>query len=110
MTDDDVARLRRVTDIYINIQKMDQLSGAMLESLYSGSVVITGDWLKYQVLCDEGVFLHKVDDIDAVAQLIADCVGDLQTQKLLCADNTRIIGEMYNRKDLIDRWIDVYNS
>jgi len=109
MTEDDVARLRSITDIYINIQKMDQLSGAMLESLYAGSVVITGGWLKYQVLCDKGVFLYKVDDIGAVAQLIADCVEDLQTQKSLCAVNTRIIGEMYNRKDLINRWIDVYN-
>jgi hypothetical protein len=110
MSDEDLARLRRVIDVCINVQIMDQLSGAMLESLYSGSVVITGAWLKYQDLDDIGVYMHTVDDFKELPLLVGESIDDPIGQKRLFADNPKLIGDKYNRADLIDRWLELYSS
>lgn len=46
----EVAKLRKVTDILINIQSTDQFSGSMQETLYAGGWVLTGSWLPYEKL------------------------------------------------------------
>ena len=46
----EVAKLRLITDILINIQPTDQFSGSMQETLYAGGWVLTGTWLPYEML------------------------------------------------------------
>ena len=60
------AMLRKATDIFINVQTTDVLSGSMLEHIYAGSVVITGDWLPYKALEDMGIDVYKVSKPDDV--------------------------------------------
>ena len=65
MSDVNVARLRISTDILINLQDTDQLSGAMQESLYCHAEVITGSWLPYAIF----EHLDNIHMIDRHAQL-----------------------------------------
>lgn len=46
----EVAKLRLITDILINIQPTDQFSGSMQETLYAGGWILTGAWLPYEML------------------------------------------------------------
>lgn len=70
MTDSDVALLRKATDLYINVQVTDMLSGAMQEHIYAGSRVITGRWLDYCELKEIGVNLIEIDAISEIPDMI----------------------------------------
>lgn len=48
----EVAKLRLITDILINIQPTDQFSGSMQETLYAGGWILTGSWLPYETLLE----------------------------------------------------------
>lgn len=60
MTDIDVARLRLITDIAINMQTTDDLNASIQEHLYSGKIVLAGDWLPYEVFSEYGIYLERV--------------------------------------------------
>jgi len=48
----EVAKLRKITDILINIQPTDQFSGSMQETLYAGGWILTGAWLPYEKIIE----------------------------------------------------------
>lgn len=63
----DIAKLRCVTDILINIQPSDQFSGSMQETLYAGGNVIAGDWLPYGELIDIGCKIFTISEPEHIA-------------------------------------------
>lgn len=46
-SNDQIARLRLISDIMIQLQDTDSLSSSMLEYLYADNIIITGAWLPY---------------------------------------------------------------
>lgn len=47
---DELAKIRIVSDIVINIQISDALSSSLVEYFYCGNIMILGDWLPYSFL------------------------------------------------------------
>ena len=43
----------------------------MQEALYAGSEVITGDWLPYDVLANEGVRFHLINDFSELPETVS---------------------------------------
>lgn len=56
LTDEDVAHLTCLTDIFINAQTTDALSASILEHLYAGVHVYNPTWILYRELEHEDVF------------------------------------------------------
>ena len=56
----ETANLRCITDVLVQVQLTDSFSASMVETLYAGRTVITGDWLPYQLLYDNGVYMPQV--------------------------------------------------
>ena len=50
MDEKEIAVLVKATDYYINSQKSDAMSGAMLEYLYADTIVLNPSWLDYDEL------------------------------------------------------------
>lgn len=48
LTDDEVAELRILTDIFINAQTTDAFSGSVCEYLFAGAALINAKWLHYK--------------------------------------------------------------
>lgn len=110
MSDIDVARLRRVSDILINVQDTDQLSGSMLEHMYAGSIVISGSWLPYDILLKKGVFFLSVDSIEDLTQGIKDGIRSLERYKKQALINREIISRMSRWENNISQWIEFYKD
>lgn len=66
----DLAQLRVKTDILVQLQKNDALSGAMQETIYAGGVVVTGSWLPYDVLRDKGASWIEVDTLNELPEAL----------------------------------------
>ncbi|NOI95782.1 hypothetical protein [Vibrio sp. T3Y01] len=103
----DLAGLRSNTDILIQVQITDQLSGAMQETLYAGGRVVTGSWLPYSVLLDRGVHLYLVDKVDTEITNILDSMG---TNNIYLQQNKSGISNLSSWNSCLDMWLDLYNG
>lgn len=70
LTDEKVAALRLLSDIFIQVQTTDALSGSTQEHLYAGSFTIVGDWLPYKILKESGVVFNSVRSISEIIDII----------------------------------------
>jgi len=64
LSDEDIAHLRKATDLMIQIPLTDAFSGSMQEHLFAQNIVIAGSWLPYQSLKDKGVYYETIDSIN----------------------------------------------
>lgn len=110
IADPDIARLRKMTDIFINIQKTDHLSGSLLEHLYAGSIVISGRWLPYDILDEKGVFQLYVDSPVEVGEKLLEAVSNLESYKTKAMDNSSIVGDISRWSVNIVKWAQAYKT
>lgn len=102
----DLAKFRINTNILIQTQKTDAMSGAMLESLYAGAKVITGSWLPYDDLRNRGIDWIEVDDISEITLQLPYLIRkSIDTKK-----NKIIISSMTRWSDLTPDWINCYSQ
>lgn len=50
LSNEDLARLRIATDVFINAQTTDAFSGSVCEALYAGGILVNAKWLHYEEL------------------------------------------------------------
>jgi len=108
LTDLEVAYLRKSTDIFIQLQKTDQFSGAMTENLYSQNIVITGAWLPYGDLLKMGVFLYQINSIDYLSELLIKILKNIKAEKIRFHDNQLILKSFGFWRDNIKDWAKLY--
>ena len=110
LSDYEVAQLRKASDIMINLPISDQLSGSMQESLYTGTIVITGDWLPYKILEEKGIFMLKVSSVGEVGEKLLYSVNNLRNLKESCKGNSQIIWNISSWDKNINDWIQMYKE
>ncbi len=99
LTDREVAILRSLTDIFINVPLQDSLSASMLEHFQAGNVVIVGEWLPYDVLFASDLHMIKVseNDLEMLDVLVGKIIEDLEWHKAEVKkrkiNTNRIIGD-----------------
>jgi hypothetical protein len=64
LTDDQIAHLRKATDLMIQIPVTDAFSGSFQEHLFAQNMVIAGSWLPYQSLRDNGIYFETIDNVN----------------------------------------------
>lgn len=74
LTGIDLAKLRRVSDIMINIQTTDQFSGSMQEYIFSGNIVITGKWLPYDIFIEKGIKIIRIENINELSNELENLI------------------------------------
>ena len=110
LSDYKVAQLRKASDIMINLPISDQLSGSMQESLYTGNIIITGDWLPYKILEEKGIFMLKVSSVGEVGEKLLYSVNNLRNLKESCKGNSQIIWNISSWDKNINDWIQMYKE
>ena len=107
ISDQDVCRLRLVSDIFIQVQTSDQFSGAMQEAIYAGSTVITGSWLPYDLLVEKGIELILVDEIAEISKRLPEAISNSSVYSSTSAD---IIYSISGFKNIIPVWEATYRK
>jgi glycosyltransferase involved in cell wall biosynthesis len=111
-SDEETANLRIATDILISLRKNDQFAGIILESIFTGAVVITGGWLKYSYLEDNNIWHLRVDDFNDLPDRLTEAVisaGDKGVCERL-AENSRIITRDFSYDSIINEWESFYKE
>ena len=68
---EDICRLRIVSDVALNIQTTDSLSGSIQEHLYAGSALIVGRWLPYEMFEQMGASVRRVETAADITAALA---------------------------------------
>jgi hypothetical protein len=108
LSEEDNAHLRRSSDIMLQMQQHDQFSGSMQEYLFAGCLVITGSWLDYRVLSDEGAYFRSVGALSEVGAELNLCLDHLAAEKLKCKANEAVISRLSSWNETMPGWMNLY--
>lgn len=106
LSNEELLTLRYSSDIFVQLQTTDMLSGSMLEYLALGNLVVTGNWLPYSELLDNGISFNSIDSISELPKEILK-VNLLNLNKIV--KNKKAVEFVFGREELINKWIQVYD-
>ncbi len=109
MYEEQVSKLRVITDVFINPQVSDALSNAMLESLYTGALVLNGSWLKYSILDESGIVYYKYDSIEALGKALCSIIDCYESKKKETLFNKKKVYEISSWEYLRKKWLQLYS-
>lgn len=110
LSDNEVACLRKITNIFVQVQVTDSLSATMLETLYEEKIVITGKWLPYDELYRRGIKMVLVNNPDEVGFNISSIInGDCLTDKEL-RQNRELVRDISSWESNLKDWISLYKE
>lgn len=102
------AMLALATDIYLHVRDTDAFSNALKEHIYSGNIVIKGDWLIYRELDDmmaKMISIESLSDINKKLELVLDNFQLEDEIKLFDP-----IYELYSVKSICEQWNEIIDS
>lgn len=105
----DVCKLRIVSDIAITIQKTDAFSAAVQEHIYAGGILISGEWLPYKKLKENGIFYIETK-LETLTDSIGECIINRNKLKLHSDSNRVKMGLLSAWDSAITSWKEVYNE
>jgi hypothetical protein len=103
------AHLRNCSDIMLQLQTNDQLSGAMQEYLCTENLVISGSWLPYKILLDKGINMIMINSLSELSGVLDKTISNIDSLKTSVVKNRNVIMELSSWKKNIKNWIDIYN-
>lgn len=107
LNNQDLIELRYSSDIFVQLQTTDMMSGSMLEYLFLGNLVITGKWLPYNELLSEGMNFETITEISDLSAFLLNL--DLENLYRL-RENQAVIKRVFGKDILISKWIDIYDK
>lgn len=99
-----MAEFLKATDIFINAQVTDAISAAVLEHLYSQSLVISGEWLKYSILDDNKVVYFKFPSFSELDAVLKEIMGNKEKYQRQSESNPSILYREWSWKRCADSW------
>ena len=106
LTDEEVAEIRIITDIYINAQKTDAFSGSVCENLFSETVLVNAKWLRYKEF-DKAKFkfIEFSDWMD-----LEDKLNKALNENGDLSSNSELIWSMRAWESCAPKWEEVYRE
>lgn len=109
LTDEELSELRVMSNITVNIQTTDALSSSIKEALLSGDVVITGDWLPYEIYQEIGAFIIRSKN-EHIFNVFKDVLNEYPDYKLKVTSNRDLMLNFASWDKLIQPFIDRYTT
>jgi len=105
----EMCKYRIASDITLTIQATDSLSSAIQEHIYTGEILIAGDWLPYRVLDDYGVYYLKTS-LNSLEDVLAKTIANRGTYSEKCSRNRERISSFSAWDHVIGEWIEIYSE
>lgn len=109
-SDRDVAILRLATDFVFQLSDFDAVSASIRECICAGSIVITGNWLQYDMLKNTGFKYPEVTDIDEGVKLFYHLQNNYPTCLEEYEINKRLGENEYSWGNCIKPWAEAYKK
>ena len=107
LTRDEIAEIRLISDITINMQTTDQASAALLEHLFSQNILLVGDWLPYSFWDANGYYHHKVNFSNMPA-VLSNILMNFAVEKDNCKQNKQKVYDDWRWEKIISKHIEAF--
>lgn len=108
MNEKEMAVYSTLSDILIHVQTTDQLSSTMLEEMYAGSIVIAGNWLKYNMLKNLEVVFYEINDISELGEKIVYIFDRMNDIKKAVKHNKTIVYDLSAWEKVSHKWRNIW--
>jgi hypothetical protein len=109
MTNADIAELRYITDVMIQFQPKDSLSGAVLQAIYSESLVIVPEWQVYPILDQLGIHLVNVKDRKNIKEQILTYQANQKDISSRLKMDSKRVESICQWDSVTERWLSLYH-
>jgi hypothetical protein len=106
MSDEEVACLYNIADVFINVRETDAFNGSMVECLYLDKIGIIGSWLPYKMLKKNKISYIEVDEINQ----INDVLSSILDGNINFDSNKEKIYEFASNNKTIGKWCEIYQE
>lgn len=111
LSDNDIAQLRRATDIVFQFANSDAYSRSIVECICAGALLIYGNWINYnKFLSDDGFAAIEVENINKGIEVLKDFLYSKDKYRAMCASNMKIGGKKFLWSECIKDWVDIYTG
>ena len=107
LSDAELVNLRLASDITVNAQTTDALSSSLKEAMAAGDVIITGDWLPYDIYEELGIFTLRTSEQE-MSMKLQDTILNLDKYRQQCEMNRKHVMNFASWKYLTPKWISDY--
>jgi len=104
---EDIAKLRLVTDVIIQMPDTDALSGAMTEVLYAGNSAIVAGWLPYGILRRNDVYFEEIEGFNFLNLAIEKVINKTKEQEQKLEKNKEKIEDFLFPDTTTKDWINI---
>lgn len=104
LSNDEVAELRIITDIFINAQITDAFSGSVCEYLFAGAILINAKWLCYKEFKKYNFQYLEFENFDEVHLLIEQAME----QRMDVSKNRELVWKLRSWEHCAAKWQKVY--
>lgn len=109
LSDEEIAHLRNATDITLQLSTFDGFSRSIVECLCAKSILIYGDWIKYEDYLKENNFsAHPVSSISEGIDQLCLIAEKIETYKDEIEKNSSNGKNKYLWSECIKAWVDAY--
>jgi glycosyltransferase involved in cell wall biosynthesis len=109
VTEIEIAELRILTDIAINMQTTDALASSIKEEFAAGTIVMVGDWLPYKIYENLGIHYYEIN-FQTINDRFVFVIENFDQIKKMVKKNEDIVLNFASWSSLINKWVDLYNT
>lgn len=109
LNNDDIAKIKIISDIVINLQISDAASRSLLEYIYSGNIMLVADWLPYEYWQEMGINYYTIN-FNNLSSTLEKVIENLRLEKNKCKDHKNIIKNNWSWDVKINEWIKLFEQ
>ena len=106
----EVALLRLITDIFINIEPTDAYSSTMIEYTYCNKIVIIGKWLDYSELEKQGAYYKKVNQAEELTDVLDEIINNFDSIQKRFSGNRKAAESFQTGSAENKLWEEIYHK
>lgn len=111
MSDEDVVKLRKATDVMFQLSDFDGLSSSVKECLCAGTIMISGNWFAaYSVLKEIGFKYLEVESIKEGVEKFYEVMNNFEYYKDFVKENMNVGQEQFSWDYCIKNWSNAYQT
>lgn len=110
LSDEQIAIIRKASDIMIQLQQTDQFSGSMQEHLFAKNIVITGSWLPYGTIKENGGWFLEIDEFQKINNFILEIINNPNKYEEETEFNSKVVEELSSWEKNIKLWTNIYEQ
>ncbi|MDQ3635255.1 MAG: hypothetical protein M3405_12225 [Acidobacteriota bacterium] len=109
LTDEEIAEVRIISDITINMQTTDALASSIKEAMVAGDIMLIGEWLPYEIYKNLGVF-YLTTSFETLYEKLKYILNNFDELRDKSEANREKILNFASWKILINDWIKLYKE